>query len=62
MTLFNGDGTASSLQPLRIYDNGSREIFSDDVNNGGLARPWLAMLPRRTPRSPAGRRPAPPPG
>jgi len=45
MTLFNGDGTASSLQPLRIYDNGSREIFSDDVNNGGLARPWLAMLP-----------------
>ncbi|MGW2043779.1 hypothetical protein ACWCPF_01170 [Streptomyces sp. NPDC001858] len=45
MTLFNGDGSAASLQPLRIYDNGSREIFSDDVNTGGLARPWLAMLP-----------------
>ncbi|MCX4764312.1 hypothetical protein OG562_25800 [Streptomyces sp. NBC_01275] len=45
MSLFNGDGTATSLQPLRIYDNGPREIISDDVNNGGLARPWLAMLP-----------------
>ncbi|MEU9310080.1 hypothetical protein [Streptomyces sp. NPDC048256] len=45
MTLFNGDGSANSLQPLRIYDNGNREIFSDDVNSGGLARPWLAMLP-----------------
>ncbi|MER5433886.1 hypothetical protein [Streptomyces sp. NPDC002588] len=45
MTLFNGDGTAGSLQPLRIYDNGNREIFSDDVNSGGVARPWLAMLP-----------------
>ncbi|MEU1513962.1 hypothetical protein ABZ490_17680 [Streptomyces sp. NPDC005811] len=45
LTLFNGDGGAGSLQPLRIYDNGSREIISDDVNTGGLARPWLAMLP-----------------
>ncbi|MFD9431326.1 hypothetical protein [Streptomyces sp. NPDC060002] len=45
MTLFNGDGNANSLQPLRIYDSGNREIFSDDVNSGGLARPWLAMLP-----------------
>jgi hypothetical protein len=45
MSLFNGDGSATSLQPVRIYDNGSREIISDDVNTGGLARPWLAMLP-----------------
>ncbi|WP_416977631.1 hypothetical protein [Streptomyces sp. T028] len=45
MTLFNGDGSATSLQPVRIYDNGSREIISDDVNTGGLARPWLDMLP-----------------
>jgi hypothetical protein len=45
MSLFNGDGSATSLQPVRIYDNGSREILSDDVNTGGLARPWLPMLP-----------------
>ncbi|MFI7500525.1 hypothetical protein ACIBVL_18865 [Streptomyces sp. NPDC049687] len=45
MSLFNGDGSATSLQPVRIYDNSSREILSDDVNTGGLARPWLPMLP-----------------
>ena len=45
MSLYNGDGTATSLQPLRIYDAGGHEIVSDDVGNGGLARPWLNMLP-----------------
>ncbi|MFD7132365.1 hypothetical protein [Streptomyces sp. NPDC059894] len=45
MSLHNGDGSSTSLQPLRIFDNGGREVFSDDVNNGGLARPWLTMLP-----------------
>ncbi|MFC4503001.1 MULTISPECIES: hypothetical protein [Streptomyces] len=45
LSLFNGVGTSTALQPLRIYDNASREIISDDVNSGGLARPWLTMLP-----------------
>lgn len=45
LSMYNGDGTATSQQPLRIYDAEEREIFSDDIGNGGLARPWLAMLP-----------------
>jgi hypothetical protein len=45
MSVHNGDGSATSLQPLRIYDAGGNEIFSDDVASGGLARPWLNMLP-----------------
>ncbi|MFF3940825.1 hypothetical protein [Streptomyces phaeofaciens] len=45
LSLHNGDGSSESLQPLRIYDTSGREVISDDVNNGGLARPWLAMLP-----------------
>ncbi|WP_432134207.1 hypothetical protein [Streptomyces sp. bgisy154] len=45
MSLHNGDGSSTSLQPLRVYDNDGRELFADDVNNGGLARPWLNMLP-----------------
>ncbi|MFF7977774.1 hypothetical protein ACFZDK_01395 [Streptomyces sp. NPDC007901] len=45
LSLFNGDSTATGLQPLRLYDAQANEIVSDDVGNGGLARPWLAMLP-----------------
>ncbi|WP_425245723.1 hypothetical protein [Streptomyces sp. NEAU-NA10] len=45
LSLYNGNGTATALQPLRIYDSAGREIISDDIANGGLARPWLAMLP-----------------
>ncbi|MFD1658877.1 hypothetical protein ACFSL4_11825 [Streptomyces caeni] len=45
MSLYNGDGLSTSLQPLRIYDSANREIISDDITTGGLARPWLAMLP-----------------
>jgi hypothetical protein len=45
MSLHNGDGSSTSLQPLRIFDNGGREIIADDVNTGGLARPWMTMLP-----------------
>ncbi|OIK25862.1 hypothetical protein [Streptomyces malaysiense] len=45
LSLYNGDGTATSLQPLRIYDKAARELISDDIGAGGLARPWLAMLP-----------------
>ncbi|MFI9807611.1 hypothetical protein ACIHEJ_25160 [Streptomyces sp. NPDC052301] len=46
LTLQNGDGTSTSAQPLRIFDSsGDRELFSDDIATGGLARPWLPMLP-----------------
>ena len=45
ISMYNGDGTATSLQPLRLYDKAEREIVSDDIGNGGLARPWLNMLP-----------------
>ncbi|WP_327401953.1 hypothetical protein OG194_18585 [Streptomyces sp. NBC_01288] len=45
MSMYNGDGTATSLQPLRLYDKAEREILSDDISTGGLARPWLNMLP-----------------
>ncbi|WP_329255855.1 hypothetical protein OG223_31415 [Streptomyces sp. NBC_01478] len=45
LSMYNGDGTAGSLQPLRLYDKAEREIVSDDINTGGLARPWLNMLP-----------------
>ncbi|MFF3333253.1 hypothetical protein ACFYWX_27495 [Streptomyces sp. NPDC002888] len=43
MSLHNGDGTATSQQPLRIWDRNGKEIFADDVDTGGLARPWLSM-------------------
>ncbi|GKQ35662.1 hypothetical protein [Streptomyces sp. A012304] len=45
MTLYNGDGTSGSKQPLRIYDSANREIISDDITTGGLARPWMVMVP-----------------
>lgn len=45
LSLYNGDGTSTSQQPLRLYDSAGREIFSDDISTGGLARPWLSMLP-----------------
>lgn len=45
LTVHNGDGSATGSQPVRIFDVAEREIISDDVNTGGLARPWLAMLP-----------------
>ncbi|MGQ4435515.1 hypothetical protein [Streptomyces sp. SAS_260] len=45
ISMYNGDGTATSAQPLRIYDIAERELISDDVATGGLARPWLNLLP-----------------
>jgi len=45
MSVYNGDGTSDSLQALRLYDAKGHEIFSDDISTGGLARPWLNMLP-----------------
>ncbi|WP_089099467.1 hypothetical protein [Streptomyces hyaluromycini] len=45
VSLYNGDQTATGLQPLRVYDAHGNEIVSDDVSQGGLSRPWLSMLP-----------------
>ncbi|MFE2555218.1 hypothetical protein ACFXGT_04175 [Streptomyces sp. NPDC059352] len=30
---------------LRIFDGYSHEIFADDIATGGLARPWLQLMP-----------------
>ncbi|WP_055601697.1 hypothetical protein [Streptomyces aureus] len=36
----------STTRPtLRIFDNHNHEIFADDVATGGLARPWLQLMP-----------------
>ncbi|MGW4199807.1 hypothetical protein [Streptomyces sp. NPDC004726] len=51
LTLFNGDGSGTSTQVLRLLDSRGKEIFSDDINAGGIARPWLAMLPPQDVRS-----------
>ncbi|MFI6286868.1 hypothetical protein ACIBCM_19325 [Streptomyces sp. NPDC051018] len=45
LSLFNGNGLGTSTQVLRLYDPYGHEIVSDDISTGGLARPWLAMLP-----------------
>ncbi|MFF1507788.1 hypothetical protein [Streptomyces sp. NPDC058326] len=41
----NSSGPDSSKPVLRIHDAYGHEIISDDVVTGGLARPWLPMLP-----------------
>ncbi|GAA3392149.1 hypothetical protein [Streptomyces roseoviridis] len=36
-------------RPLfRIFDGYGHEIFADDIMTGGLARPWLQLLPPQT--------------
>ncbi|GHG10443.1 hypothetical protein [Streptomyces zaomyceticus] len=41
--------TASTPTPakpvLRIFDGYSHEVFADDITTGGLARPWLQLMP-----------------
>lgn len=45
LDVWNGSGSATALQPFRMHDAYDHELISDDVGTGGLARPWLAMLP-----------------
>lgn len=47
LDVFNGQdsATATALQPFRMHDAYGHEVISDDIATGGLARPWLAMLP-----------------
>lgn len=45
LDVYNGNGSATGIQPFRMHDAYGHEIVSDDVGTGGLARPWLAMLP-----------------
>ncbi|MEU0401660.1 hypothetical protein ABZ318_15735 [Streptomyces sp. NPDC006197] len=41
-----GASTPSTVRPvIRIFDGYSHEIFADDILTGGLARPWLQLLP-----------------
>lgn len=37
--------TGSYDQAVRMFDAYGNEVLADDVVTGGLARPWLAMLP-----------------
>ncbi|MFD0370515.1 hypothetical protein [Streptomyces sp. NPDC059071] len=39
-------GSVTVTKPLfRIFDGYSHEIFADDILTGGLARPWLQLMP-----------------
>ncbi|MCX2181086.1 hypothetical protein KV205_11165 [Streptomyces sp. SKN60] len=39
-------GSVTINRPLfRIFDGYSHEIFADDIMTGGLARPWLQLMP-----------------
>ncbi|MFJ9808259.1 hypothetical protein ACIRTB_08525 [Streptomyces sp. NPDC101158] len=39
-------GTVTNARPLfRIFDGYDHEIFADDIMTGGLARPWLHLMP-----------------
>ncbi|MFI8255680.1 hypothetical protein [Streptomyces filamentosus] len=42
---FSTTGPGGSKPVLRVNDAYGHEIVSDDVITGGLARPWLPMLP-----------------
>ncbi|MFF5425876.1 MULTISPECIES: hypothetical protein [unclassified Streptomyces] len=41
----NTSGPDSTKPVLRVNDAYGHELLSDDILTGGLARPWLAMLP-----------------
>lgn len=45
LALYNGNGSDTAKQVLRLFDAYEHELFSDDIVAGGLARPWLPMLP-----------------
>ncbi|MCX4982804.1 hypothetical protein [Streptomyces sp. NBC_00572] len=45
VTQINSSGPGSAKPVLRVNDAYGHEILSDDIITGGLARPWLSMLP-----------------
>ncbi|MCS0637221.1 hypothetical protein NX801_16435 [Streptomyces sp. LP05-1] len=45
LALYNGNGSGAAPQVLRMFDIQGHEVLSDDISAGGLARPWLTMLP-----------------
>ncbi|MET9621071.1 MULTISPECIES: hypothetical protein [unclassified Streptomyces] len=41
-----GGSSPTATRPvIRIFDGYNHEIFADDILTGGLARPWLQLLP-----------------
>ncbi|GAA0371832.1 hypothetical protein [Streptomyces blastmyceticus] len=44
MTVRNGT-TDGQAQPLRLFDSRGHEIWADDVATGGIAYPWLTLVP-----------------
>lgn len=43
LSTINGDGSAESLQPLRLYDAYGHELWSDDIENWGMSRPYISV-------------------
>ncbi|MEU9702820.1 hypothetical protein [Streptomyces sp. NPDC047981] len=41
----SGSGPGATKPVLRVNDSFGHEVLSDDILTGGLARPWLPMLP-----------------
>ncbi|MFD8640219.1 hypothetical protein ACFV14_07900 [Streptomyces zaomyceticus] len=41
----NASAPAPAKPVLRIFDGYSHEVFADDITTGGLARPWLQLMP-----------------
>ncbi|RLU85892.1 hypothetical protein CTZ27_26360 [Streptomyces griseocarneus] len=44
LTIRNGT-TDGQAQPLRLFDSRGKEIWADDVATGGIAYPYLSLLP-----------------
>ncbi|MFJ5828779.1 hypothetical protein [Streptomyces sp. NPDC093089] len=39
------DAPATNKPVLRVFDGYNHELFADDITTGGLARPWLQLMP-----------------
>ncbi|MFE7116658.1 hypothetical protein ACFU99_14715 [Streptomyces sp. NPDC057654] len=47
LSVRNGNDDGKS-QPLRLFDSRNNEIWADDVDTGGIAAPYMALLPPQT--------------
>ncbi|MFF8607633.1 hypothetical protein ACF06X_16990 [Streptomyces sp. NPDC015346] len=43
--LMGGSAPGTTRPVIRIFDGYNHEIFADDILTGGLARPWLQLMP-----------------
>ncbi|MEU7046031.1 hypothetical protein AB0A77_33945 [Streptomyces varsoviensis] len=47
LTVRNGNDDGKP-QPLRLYDSRGTEIWADDIDTGGIAAPYMSLLPPQT--------------